>query len=96
MPVVAGVIAIDLPAARGALGKLAPTRSRPTRDEIAQDARLAGEQTSSQRGARGAPVAADDVRHFEHETLGGDQQRPSTRCVSGSVRVSRTSCVRCV
>jgi hypothetical protein len=63
----AGVIPIHLSVAGGALRELAAAGRRPTGNEIAQGARLAGEQTTPQSGAPSTPVAADDVRHFEHD-----------------------------
>ena len=69
MPVAARVIPIHLPATRGALRELPAARRRPTRREVAQCARLAREQTRPEIRAHGGPMAADDLRHLEHDSL---------------------------
>ena len=69
MPVAAGVIPIHLPAARRALRELAATGRRPTRHEVAQRARLTREQPTPEARAQGGPMAADDVRHLQHDAL---------------------------
>jgi len=69
MPIATGVVAIHLPAARGALRALPSTRRGPTRHQIAQRARLAREQTRPEVRTHGGPVAADDLRHLQHGAL---------------------------
>jgi hypothetical protein len=62
------MIPIDLSPARRALRELPAACRGATRDQIVQGARLTPEQTAADDCAQGGPVAADDVRQFEHDT----------------------------
>src|SRR5258705_8057846 len=88
-----GVIGIAQPVAVVTLFKMAAKVSGATRREILQSPKLTGQQPV--RGAIGRTVAAEDVRHLEHAQSSG-RQRSCISCLSGSVTVARTSCVRCV
>src|SRR5207244_11205293 len=94
VPVAAGVIGIDLPAAVVTLFQMAAKVGRTTCLDISQRPLLTGQQALL--GAIGRTMAAADLRHLHHCQTSARVQRSSIRWLSGSVTVARTSRVRCV
>src|SRR5258705_13420256 len=86
-----GVRGIEQPVAVVTLFQMAAKVSGATRRQLLQSPQLTGQQPV--RGAIGRTVAAEDVRHLEHAQSSG-RQRSCISCLSGSVTVARTSCVR--
>jgi hypothetical protein len=79
MAIAAGVIAKDLLVAVITLRQVAAEVRSPTRREIPEDSRLAGEQTIPDVGAVRRAVEADDLRHREHAGLDPIRGRTSGR-----------------
>ena len=64
--------------------------------DIPQGPQLTGPQAITEACAIHGAVETEDVRHFQHRDLWGNDQRPCMSWLSGSVRVARASHVRWV
>jgi hypothetical protein len=69
------VIAEHLPLAVITLREVTAEVRSPTRREIPQDSRVAGEETVPDVGAIRRAVEVDDLRHLEHVGLDGIRDR---------------------